>query len=249
MELLFDTANIEDIKKYMECYPITGVTSNPSILKSEGKIEFFSHLRKIREIIGMEKTLHVQVIAEDAEGILAEAEAILKNVDEKVFIKVPTTEQGLKAMMILKSKGIGVTATAIYTKIQGFAAIMAGADFIAPYCNRMANLDVDFEETITAFRKMIDENNSKCKILAASFKNIAQVNKSFLAGAHTATIQPTLMHDTFQMAAVTKAVADFKKDWESVHGEVLMYRKSVLTARNVKFYILYILLNSNEYII
>ncbi|MFP3153806.1 fructose-6-phosphate aldolase [Lachnospiraceae bacterium ZAX-1] len=218
MELLFDTANIEEIKKYSQCYPITGVTSNPSILKSEGKIDFFPHFREIRQIIGMDKSLHIQVIAQRAEDMIEEAAMILKNVDTRVFIKIPTTEEGLKAMMVLKSKGIGVTATAIYTKIQGFAAIMADADFIAPYCNRMSNLEVDYEDAIAAFRQMIDGNNANCKILAASFKNIKQVTNAFLAGAHTATVQPELLHDSFSMAAVTKAVADFKADWENVQG-------------------------------
>jgi len=220
MELLFDTANIAEIKKYSQCYPITGITSNPTILKAEGKIDFFSHLREIRKIIGFTKTLHVQVLATTAEGILKEAEAILKNIDDKVYIKVPTTEQGLKAMLQLKAQGIGVTATAIYTKIQGFTAIMAGVDFIAPYCNRMENLDVDFEESIAAYRQMIEENESDCKILAASFKNIAQVNKAFLAGAHTVTVQPAVLHACFEMAAVEKAVSDFQADWESVQGAV-----------------------------
>jgi len=220
MELLFDSVNIEEIQKYIQYYPITGITSNPSILKEVGKIDFFAHLRDLRTIIGMEKSLHVQVIAECAEDMLKEAEAILKNVDDKVFIKIPTTEEGLKAMMSLKAKGIGVTATAIYTKIQGFMAIMAGADFIAPYCNRMLNLDVDFEEAILAYRQMIDENHSDCKILAASFKNIAQVNRAFLAGAQTATVSPALLHEAFGMAVVTKAVTDFRNDWESVQGKV-----------------------------
>lgn len=220
MELLFDTANIEEIRKYIQYYPITGITSNPSILKAEGKIDFFEHLREIRSIIGMDKTLHVQILDKTAEGMVSEADAILKNVDDKVYIKIPTTEEGLKAMMQLKARGIGVTATAIYTKIQGFAAIMAGADFIAPYCNRMENLDVDFEECISAFREMIDDNNSDCKILAASFKNIAQVNKAFLAGSQTATVQPSMLHSCFQMAAVDKAVEDFDKDWENVQGAI-----------------------------
>lgn len=220
MELLFDTANLEEIRTYTQYYPFTGITSNPSILKTEGKIDFFAHLREIRSIIGIEKTLHVQVIAERADEMLNEADAILKHIDERVYIKIPTTEDGLKAMMALKARGVGVTATAIYTKIQGFAAIMAGADFIAPYCNRMENLDVDYEESIEAFRLMIDENQSDCKILAASFKNIAQMNRAFLAGAHTATVQPAMLHSCFQMAAVEKAVADFKKDWESVQGAV-----------------------------
>ena len=77
MEFLFDSANLEAIEKYSAYFPITGVTSNPSILKAEGKIDLFSHMRKIRQIIGPEKTLHMQVIAEDCEGILKEARAIL----------------------------------------------------------------------------------------------------------------------------------------------------------------------------
>lgn len=216
MEILFDTANLESIKKYSQIYPFTGVTSNPSILKAEGKIEFFAHMREIRAIIGMERTLHIQTIAEDLDGILRDADAILKNVDSRVFIKIPTTEAGLQAIMKLKSQGVGVTATAIYSKIQGFMAIMAGADYIAPYRNRMENLDVNFAEAISAFRNGIEENHANYKILAASFKNIAQVNKALLAGAHTVTVPPQLLHSTFQMASVQKAIDDFRADWESV---------------------------------
>lgn len=78
MEFLFDSANLEAIQTYSACFPITGVTSNPSILKAEGKIDLFEHMRKIRQIIGPDKTLHMQVIAEDCEGMLKEAHAILK---------------------------------------------------------------------------------------------------------------------------------------------------------------------------
>lgn len=220
MEFLFDSANLEEIKKYAEIFPITGITSNPSILKAEGRIELFPHLKKIRGIIGADKTLHVQVIAENYEGILKEADTILQKVDDKVFIKIPVTEEGLKAIRVLKTRGVGVTATAIYSKIQGFMAIAAGADFIAPYYNRMENLDIDPCHTIAAFRQMIDENGASTKILAASFKNIAQVNAALLAGAHTVTIQPLLLHEAFGMAAVKKAVDDFHTDWVKIQGEV-----------------------------
>lgn len=220
MELLFDTANLEAIRKYAQCYPITGVTGNPSILKSEGNVPFFEHLKEIRTIIGQGKTLHVQVTADDCEGILREADAILTNVDEKVYIKIPVTEEGLKAMQALKARRVNVTATAIYTMIQGFTAILAGADYIAPYVNRMENLDVNAMDTISAFRTMIDENGASTKILAASFKNISQVNQAFLAGAHTATVQPAMLHEALSAAAISKAVDDFKSDWTAVRGDV-----------------------------
>ncbi|MBC8059834.1 MAG: fructose-6-phosphate aldolase [Clostridiaceae bacterium] len=219
MEYMFDTVNIEDIKHYSEFFPITGITSNPSIIKLEGKIDFFKHFKEIRKVIGMDKSLHIQVLAEDYAGIMAEADAILKNVDDKVFIKIPVTEQGLKAIRALKAKGIGVTATAIYTKVQGLLAMEAGADFIAPYFNRMENMDIDPRQVITTFAQMIKEYKYPTKILAASFKNMGQVNTAFECGAQTATLQPALLHDAFKMPAIKKAVEDFATDFETVFGK------------------------------
>ena len=95
MEIMFDTVNISDIKKYGEIFPYTGVTSNPSIIKAEGKIDFFNHFKEIREIIGFDKTLHVQVTATKADLIIKEAEKIVKNIDKAVYIKIPVTEEGL----------------------------------------------------------------------------------------------------------------------------------------------------------
>jgi TalC/MipB family fructose-6-phosphate aldolase len=222
MQFMFDSANIGDIKKYGEYFPVCGVTSNPSILKAEGHVEFFAHFREIRSIIGFDKTLHVQVIAEAYDGILKDAEAVLKNIDDKVYIKIPTTEEGLKAMIALKKNGVHITATAIYSKIQGFMAIAAGADFIAPYFNRMENIDIDPADTIEALAHMIAVNNSATKIVAASFKNIAQVNVALRAGAHTVTVPPVLLHQAFGMAAIQQAVDGFKADWVSTQGDVFL---------------------------
>lgn len=220
MEYMFDTANIELIRKYSEVFPITGVTSNPSILKKEGKIDFFNHFRKIREIIGMDKTLHIQIVAQDCEGILKEAKAILERVDNKVCIKIPVNAEGLKAMRILKSQGVFITATAIYTEAQGLLAMEAGADFIAPYFNRMENMSIDPRKVIKTFADMIEKYNYSTKILAASFKNVGQVNDAFAYGAQTATLAPEVLLDALKMPAIQKAVDDFEADWESVFGKV-----------------------------
>ena len=138
MEILFDTANLADIEEMTPLYPVSGVTTNPTIIKAEGRIDLYPHLRRIREIIGPDRTLHVQVLAQDADGIVADAHRLLDQIDGKVYAKIPTTEQGIKAIRLLKNEGIGVTATAIYSKTQGMLAIAAGADYIAPYFNRMA---------------------------------------------------------------------------------------------------------------
>lgn len=219
MEYLLDTANLEAIKKFVEYFPITGVTSNPSIVKKEGKIDFIAHMNEIRSIIGQNRTLHIQVTADDVDGMLKDAAAILNRVDNQVFIKVPVTMEGLKVIKTLKAQGTNVTATAIYTKSQAFLALEAGADYIAPYYNRMENLGIDPEDTIASIAKMISEYGYTAKIVAASFKNIGQVNKAFLAGAQTATMDPAVLAETFAMPSIKKAIDDFGADWKSVYGD------------------------------
>lgn len=219
MEFMFDTANIDDIKRYKDIFPITGITSNPSIIKKVGKIDFFNHFKEIRSILGFEKSIHIQAVAKDCEGIIRDAKTVLEKVDDKVYIKIPVTEEGLKAMRLLKSEGVGITATAIYTKVQALLALEAGADYLAPYFNRMENMDIDPRATIKMVADMIEKYNYSAKILAASFKNIGQVMDAFSSGAQVATVAPEILHDAFKMPSIEKAVTDFTSDWESVFGE------------------------------
>ena len=65
MEILFDTANLAAIEEMTPFYPVSGVTTNPTILKAEGPLDFYNHFLEIRKIIGAERTLHIQVLAQD----------------------------------------------------------------------------------------------------------------------------------------------------------------------------------------
>ena len=219
MEYLLDTANLEKIRKYNEYLSITGVTSNPSIVKKEGKINFFEHMKEIRSIIGFDKTFHIQVTDTTVDGMMKDADAILNKVDDQVYIKVPITLEGLKVLKTLKAQGVNTTGTAIYTVSQGFLAMEAGADFIAPYYNRMENLSIDPMEVIGSFAQMIDRYGYSTKILAASFKNVGQVNNAFMAGAQTATMDPSIIDAALAMPSIHQAVADFDADWKSVYGD------------------------------
>lgn len=219
MQFLIDTANLEEIKRLNDYAPIEGVTTNPSIIKNEGDVCFYSHLRAIREVIGFDKTLHVQVVAADYEGMMEDAEAILENVDQDVYIKIPVTADGLKAIKALKARGVNVTATAIYTKMQAYLAIAAKADYVAPYFNRMENLNIDPVAVIQSIADTIQRTSSQTQVLAASFKNVNQVIKSYEAGAQTATMAVDIIETALAMPSISQAVEGFKADWEAIHGE------------------------------
>ena len=219
MELLLDTANLAAIKQWTDCLPIAGVTSNPSIIKKEGKIDFFNHMRQIRSLIGKERSLHIQVVATEYEEMLSDAKRIVTEIDPDVYIKVPVNPVGIKAIKELKRQGLKVTATAIYTEFQGYLAIAAGADYLAPYFNRMENSNIDAKKIIAHLAKEIERTNSTSKILAASFKNLGQVNAAIQSGAQAVTIGNEVVNQIFAMPAINQAVADFTKDWESIFGQ------------------------------
>lgn len=219
MEFLLDTINLETIRLYNDCLEIDGVTSNPSIVKKEGRVDFYQHMKAIRQVIGFDKTLHVQVIGKTYEEMMTDAKALIREIDSDIYIKVPTTLDGLKVMKELKKMEIGVTATAIYSTFQGIMAINVGADYIAPYYNRMENLGVQSSEVLLELSEVIKTSQSSTKILAASFKNVLQVNSAIYSGAHAVTIGTDILDSGMNLSSVDQAVADFRDDWFSLYNK------------------------------
>ncbi len=219
MEFIIDTINLEEIKDAIEYLPLVGVTSNPSIVKKVSPANFYDHMREIRKIIGKKRSVHIQVIATDYEGILAEAKNIHKAIDKDVYIKVPVNKVGLKAIKALKAEGYKVTATAVYDLMQAYLALEAGADYIAPYVNRMSNLGTDPYGLIDNVSYRIATDNYDCKVVAASFKNLQQIKDAFNAGANSITASYDLLMAVFNNPNIDKAVKDFNTDWKAMYGD------------------------------
>lgn len=220
MELMLDTANLKEIERGIALYPISGVTTNPSIIKEEKAEDFFGHMRSIRALIGHERSLHVQVVADTSESIIAEAEKILSVLGEETFIKIPVTEDGLKAIRILSERGVSVTATAVYTTIQGILAMLSGARYIAVYYNRMLNIDIDAPKVIKELSSLLWSNSGCCQVLAASFKNVTEITTAYANGASCCTVSPSLLSTGLHMPSIAKAVDDFHASWKQVYGDM-----------------------------
>jgi TalC/MipB family fructose-6-phosphate aldolase len=219
MEFLLDTVNLDELKDGVAHMPIAGVTSNPSIVKKTAPKDFFAHMREVRKIIGKDRSFHIQVVAEDAEGIVREAHRIFEEVDDQVYIKIPTSYEGVRAMKMLKEEGRNVTATAVYTDMQAYMALAAGADYIAPYYNRIGNLGGDPDALIRNVSARIDHDQYDCKIVAASFHALSQVEAAINNGAQAVTVSYDVLKTVFTNPNIAKAVHDFNQDWYSVYGE------------------------------
>lgn len=218
MKLIIDDAHIEQIKKIYEFYPVDGVTTNPTILAQSGR-KPYEVLKEIREFIGADAELHVQVVARKAEGMVEDAHRIQQELGKNTFVKIPSVEQGFKAMRILKAEGANITATAIYTPMQAFLAAKAGASYAAPYINRIDNMGYDGVSIAQHIHDIFKNNNLNANVLAASFKNSQQMLDLAEYGVGAATASPDVIFALVKNEAITSAIETFIKDFEKLVGE------------------------------
>ena len=122
-------------------------------------------------------------------------------------------------MQILRSEGYHVTATAIYTPMQAYLAAKAGAEYAAPYVNRIDNLGGDGVATTKRMHDIYVNSNAETKILAAGFKNSQQVQELCEYGIGCLTIASDVIENLIKNANVTTAVNDFVADFESLCGK------------------------------
>jgi len=217
MIYLADTANIEEIKDLFNYYPMEGVTTNPSILSKEGK-KLSVIIPEILACIG-NKMIHIQTISENADDILLEAKRYRDFFDLKYnfYVKIPVTREGYRAIRMVKDAGMNVTATAIFTQQQALIAANAGADFVAPYVNRLDNISSHGIDVVADIVKTFKLFNMSTKVLAASFKNVDQIYRVSMVGCHSVTASHDVLTSLMAHPMTDMGVTVFEHDGTDIY--------------------------------
>ena len=218
MKFCIDDANVEKIRRIYKYYPVDGVSTNPSILAKSGR-DPYEVLKEIRSIIGEDGELFVQATAATAEGMVEEAHRIVEVLGKTTLIKIPCVPEGFKAMKELKKEGIRFIGTAIYTAMQGFLAAKCGAEYVAPYVNRIDNMGFDGVQVSKDIHDAITANGLDSGLLAASFKNSQQVLELTKYGVKAVTVAPDVIDGLVKNAAIDAAIDQFTRDFQGLVGE------------------------------
>lgn len=223
MRILLDTANLEDIKYFNTYYPIEGVTTNPTILSKEGG-DVIAQLKAIRQIIGEDKELHVQLTEKEFDKLIEEARAVVDVLGINTYVKVPVTDIGLRVTKYLSDRGIGVTVTAVLTAAQAMLASNAGASYVAPYISRSENLCADGVGTVADISKIFKASGTRTEILAASFKTAKEVLDVAVEGSHCATIGSGIMRMLLSHTTTDTSILGFDRDWKEAFGDTTLLK-------------------------
>ena len=213
MKIFIDTANIEEIKAANELKILDGITTNPTLIAKEKK----SFIDVVKDILNEvpDKPVSLEVASTNFEGMIKEAEELAK-LGDNVVIKIPITEDGLKAVKHLEYEGIRTNVTLIFSPMQALLAMKAGASYISPFVGRLDDISHTGMELISQIVEIRENYNYNSQIIIASVRNPLHVLEGALVGADIATIPFKVISQLIKHPLTDIGLERFLKDWESV---------------------------------
>ncbi len=218
MRFFIDTAKVEDIRRANDMGVICGVTTNPSLIAKEGR-DFQEVIKEITTIVDGPISGEVKATTTDAEGMIAEGREIAK-IHKNMVVKIPMTEEGLKAVKVLSEEGIRTNVTLIFTANQALLAARAGATYVSPFLGRLDDISVCGVQLIEEIVEIFDASaDIETEIIAASVRNPIHVTDCARAGAHIATVPFQVIEQMVHHPLTTAGIEKFQKDYKAVFGE------------------------------
>ena len=221
MKFFIDTANLASIREANDLGVLDGVSTNPSLMDKEGisgEEDCKAHYLKICEIV--DGDVSAEVMSTDLDGMLREGRE-LAALHPNIVVKVPATEEGIKAVRQFSREGIRTNCTLIFNLGQALLAAKAGATYVSPFVGRIDDISGDGVGLIRQIVEVFRYYGFETEVLAASIRHTRHVIECLEVGADVATcplgaIKGLLKHPLTDnglaaFIADQKRVADAKK--------------------------------------
>ena len=217
MKFFIDTANVEDIRSANDLGVICGVTTNPSLISKEGR-DFTEVIKEITAIVNGPISGEVKATTTDWQDMIAEAREIAK-IHPNMVVKIPMTEDGLKAVNVLKKEGIKTNVTLIFSPTQALLAARAGATYVSPFLGRLDDIASNGLLLIEEIVEIFANNDIDTQIIAASVRNPIHVVECAKLGCDIATVPYSVIKQMVKHPLTDIGIEKFKQDYYKVFGE------------------------------
>ncbi|NLK25364.1 MAG: fructose-6-phosphate aldolase [Euryarchaeota archaeon] len=215
MKIFIDTANIDKIREVNTWGILDGVTTNPSLVARENT-DFKTLVSEICKIV--DGPISAEVMSTQAADMVAEARKLAK-IHKNVVIKVPMTEEGLKATKTLASEGIPVNMTLIFSAAQAILACKAGARYISPFVGRFDDIGEEGMNLIAEIMDILDAYEFDAEVIVASVRHPIHVTQAARMGAHIATIPYEVLKKMLHHPLTDIGIKRFQDDWAKMSKE------------------------------
>lgn len=215
MRLFIDTANIDEIRKASEMGIIAGVTTNPSLIAKEGK-DFKTVIEEITHLV--DGPISAEVIGQTAEEMLKEGRELAK-IHKNIVIKVPMTEEGLKAVHVFHKEKIKTNVTLIFSSAQALLAARAGATYVSPFLGRIDDIGMDGMSLIDEITTIFGVGQIETEIIAASIRSSNHVTQAASLGCDIATVPYKVLMQMFKHPLTDQGIEKFNADWNKAFNK------------------------------
>ena len=213
MKIFIDTANLNEIKKAKALGLVNGVTTNPTLLAKEGK-ETETLIREIWEEV--KGPVNVEVTGATWEEMVKEGRE-MSSWGEEIVIKIPITQEGLKAVKVLSSEGIMTNVTLVFSASQAILAAKAGATYVCPFLGRLDDISFNGLELIGQIKGIYaNYAEIQTQIVVASVRHPIHVIEAGLIGAEIVTIPPAVIDQMVKHPLTDKGIAQFLEDAKKI---------------------------------
>lgn len=213
MKIFLDTANLSEIKEAVSWGIVDGVTTNPSLMAKESGLSFNQIATQICKIVPGPVSL--EVVSPETSVMVKEARR-LASIAKNAVIKVPMTNEGIKAVKILEKEKIRCNVTLVFSMNQALLAAKAGASFISPFLGRLDDIGQNGMDLIAEILEMLDNYGFKSEVIAASIRHTQHVKQAALLGCHIATIPFAVLKQMYSHTLTDAGIKKFLEDWEKV---------------------------------
>jgi len=210
MKLFLDTADVKDIEDRLSTGLISGVTTNPTLIKKSGRNPWHVY-RDIIEL-GVDD-LSIEVYGSTFKEFTENGVSVNENYGNVATVKLPCTIEGLKACKHLTGIGIRVNMTLVFSASQAILCSLAGATYISPFIGRMDDNSLTGLSLIADICDVYKKQDVKTKVLAASVRDVQSVGRSFEFGAHICTIPPKVFDNMASHVLTDKGLEQFDRDF------------------------------------
>ena len=211
MKIFLDTANIEQIRDGVRLGVVTGVTTNPTILSREGKVD---HQKRVKEICSIVPgPVSTEVLSQDSKGMVAEAREIARWA-ENIVVKIPASLEGVEATSVLAGENIKVNFTLCFTLNQAVLGAAAGAAFISPFVGRLDDIGEDGMEVVADIVEYLDYYRLPAQVIAASIRHSQHCLMAARVGAHIATVPYEVLLGMMRHPLTDSGIRRFQDDWK-----------------------------------
>ena len=215
MKIFIDSANLDEIRQAASII-CDGVTTNPTLILKEGK----DYKKTLKEICSIVKgPVSAETVSLNAEGMVKEGKEFAK-IAKNIVIKVPMTQEGMKACRILTKSGIKVNTTLVFSANQALLAAKAGSYLVSPFIGRLDDIGEKGTELIKEMRQIYDNYSFKSKILAASIRSPEHVKEVAMLGADIATMPFKVYEQLFNHKLTDAGIKKFLDDWDKLQKEL-----------------------------